>query len=116
MNFWDNVYGFKMTSMKSEMLQAASIEIVPPEKILSKPSLVLQLELKTCSSADAEFLKEFQLVISRQEKLTALAGYFDVIFDFDHIVTLSTSPYNPETHWGQTVFYLPKPLDVAAGN
>lgn len=116
MDFWDNVYGFKMTAMKSQMLREASVEYVASEKILSEPSMVLQLDLKTCTPADTEFFTAFQLVISRQDNLTALAGYFDVIFNLDHPVTLTTSPHQSPTHWRQTVFHLPKPIDVVAGN
>ena len=37
--------------------------------------------------------------------------WFDV--DFEHgkeVVYISTSPYNKETHWKQTIFYIEKPL------
>jgi len=102
--------------MKPEVLREASIETVPPEKILSEPSLVLHLDLKTCTSLETEFFTAFQLVISRQDKLTALVGSFDVTFNLDHTVTLSTSPYQPSTHWKQTVFFLPRPINVVAGN
>lgn len=113
--FWDDVYGLKMTSMRPEVLREASIETVPVEKILSDPSLVLQLDLKTCTSQETEFFRVFQLKVTREDKLTALAGSFDVTFHLDHTVMLSTSPYSPPTHWKQTVFYLPEPITVHAG-
>lgn len=33
--YWDDVYGFKMTCMKSEVIKEASVETVKAEKILS---------------------------------------------------------------------------------
>lgn len=113
--FWDDVYGLKMTSMRPEVLREASIECVPENKILSDPSLVLQLDLKTCTTKETEFFRAFHLKMTRDDKLTALVGSFDVEFQLDHTVILSTSPYQPPTHWKQTVFYLPEPMTVQTG-
>lgn len=38
--YWDNVYGFKMTCMKSEVIKEASVEIVKAEKIISDQVVV----------------------------------------------------------------------------
>ena len=113
--FWDSVYGLKMTSMKPEVLREASIEIVPTDKILSPPAVVLSLDLKTCHVQDTEFFTAFKLTISRDDQLTALVGSFDVAVNLEHTATLPTSPYDPPTHWKQTVFYLPQPLAVRSG-
>jgi len=104
-----------MTSMRPEVLREASIETVPADKILSEAALVLNLDLKTCTTQETEFFTAFNLTMSRQDQVTALVGSFDVTFHMDHTVTLSTSPYQPSTHWKQTVFYLPQPLNVNAG-
>lgn len=113
--FWDDVYGLKMASMRPEVLREASIETVPENKILSNEAVVLQLDLKTCTTQETEFSKAFQLKITREDRLTAFAGSFDVAFNMDHSVILSTSPYHTPTHWKQTVFYLPEPITVHAG-
>jgi len=113
--FWDEVYGLKMSSMKPEVLREASIEIVPASKILSDPSLVLHLDLKTCHVQETEFFTAFNLTITRDDQLTALVGSFDVTFHLDQTVVLSTTPYDPPTHWKQTVFYLPQPISVKKG-
>lgn len=113
--FWNDVYGLKMTSMRPEVLREASIESVPVDKVISDPALVLQLDLKTCTSQETEFFQAFQLKMIREDRLTALVGSFDVTFHLDHTVLLSTSPYSPPTHWKQTVFYMPEPISVHAG-
>lgn len=113
--FWDDVYGLKMTSMRPEVLREASIETVPVEKILSDSAVVLNLDLKTCTSQETEFFRPFQLTVTRDDQLTALVGCFDVTFHLDHTVILSTSPNHLPTHWKQTVFYLPQPMTVHKG-
>lgn len=114
-SFWDDVYGLKMTSMRPEVLREASIETVPENKIISDAAVVLQLDLKTCTTQETEFSKAFQLKITREDRLTAFVGSFDVTFNMDTTVLLSTSPYHSPTHWKQTVFYLPEPITVHAG-
>ena len=113
--FWDQIYGLKMTSMKPEVLREASIELVPTEKILSEAAVVLNLDLKTCHVQDTEFFAAFTLQMRRDDRLTALVGSFDVSFNLDETVILSTSPYDAPTHWKQTVFYLPQPMNVLSG-
>ena len=104
-----------MSSMIPEVLREASIETVPAVKILSDPSLVLHLDLKTCHVQETEFFTAFKLTMTRTDMLTALVGSFDVTFHLDHTVVLPTSPYDPPTHWKQTVFYLPQPISVQKG-
>lgn len=38
--YWDDVYGFKMTCMKSEVIKEASVEVVKAEKIISDQVVV----------------------------------------------------------------------------
>lgn len=113
--FWEDVYGLKMTSMRPEVLREASIETVPQDKIMSEAAVVLNLDLNTCTTQETEFFTTFNLTMSRQDKVTALVGSFDVTFHMEHTVTLSTSPYEPSTHWKQAIFYLPQPINVNAG-
>merc|ERR1719373_1275650 len=45
-----------------------------------------------------------------------IAGWFDAIFEgSDSVVTLSTAPWCPGTHWYQIRFLLETPLAVNAG-
>ncbi|PRD28306.1 UNVERIFIED_CONTAM: Prmt3 [Trichonephila clavipes] len=39
-DFWDNVYGFKMTAMKKDVIKEANVETVKPETACCKPVVV----------------------------------------------------------------------------
>jgi len=39
-NFWDDVYGFRMTCMKSEVVKEASVEVVKADNIVTQPVVV----------------------------------------------------------------------------
>ena len=63
--FWDDVYGYKMTCMRSPILEEASVEVVPGDSLVSNPASVLDLDINTCSVQDTEFKAPFNLTITK---------------------------------------------------
>ncbi|XP_044748129.1 protein arginine N-methyltransferase 1 [Coccinella septempunctata] len=114
--FWDNVYGFSMKCMKSEVLQEAFVDTVPKEKIITKPQVLKELDLETCDRYACNFTSNFELEICEDGALTALVGYFDIFFDLPNPIIFSTSPKTERTHWQQTIFYLKDVIKVNKGD
>ncbi|KFM78828.1 Protein arginine N-methyltransferase 3, partial [Stegodyphus mimosarum] len=116
-NFWDNVYGFKMTAMKKDVIKEANVEAVKAEVACSEPVVVKELDIMQCKADDADFSSVFDLVMNRTCSVTAIVGYFDSYFErgLSHKVILSTSPKSTSTHWKQTMFLLPNPVQVTEG-
>ncbi|KAF7287877.1 hypothetical protein GWI33_000225 [Rhynchophorus ferrugineus] len=114
-DFWDSVYGFSMKCMKSEILQEASVEVIPKDKVLTNAEVVTDIDLMTCTTNTCNFQKDFVLTAVRDGVLTAVAGYFDTIFDLPNKVEFSTGPHAEKTHWQQTVFYLKDILELKEG-
>jgi len=110
--FWSDVYGYKMSCMRSPILGEASVEVVPSQYVVSNSVNVLDLNINTCSVADTEFNSSFDLHITKDCDLTGILGYFDTFFDLSTPVMFSTGPHVKPTHWKQTVFYLPEKLPV----
>lgn len=116
LDFWDDVYGYKMKCMRAPILEEASVEIVPSACMISEPALVLDLDLNTCTVEDTQFNTPFTLNITRDCNLTAIVGYFDTYFNLPTSqVMFSTGPHATPTHWKQTIFYLPSRLPVKSG-
>ena len=115
-DYWKNVYGFKMSCMKEPVLTEASIEIVPKDKIASEIHEILNLNLDKCKIQDfADFKSDFELKMVQDGPVTAIGGCFDTIFGLNNPVTLPTDPKNDPTHWKQTIFYLEEPISVQKG-
>lgn len=115
-NYWTDVYGFKMSCMRAPCLHEASVEWVPGEHVVSDSVRVHNLDINTCTVADTEFSSDFVLTITRDCSLTGLVGYFDTFFELEEAaVEFSTGPQAEPTHWKQTVFYLPEVVAVVAG-
>ncbi|XP_037087094.1 protein arginine N-methyltransferase 1-like [Pollicipes pollicipes] len=116
LSFWSDVYGFRMSCLRAEVLQEASVEVVPAAAICSDPCQIKQLDLNTITVADTEFTAPFSVRVTRACRVTALVGYFDTHFDLPIAVGFSTGPQAPSTHWKQTVFYLEQPVSADAGD
>lgn len=111
-NFWSDVYGYKMNCMKSEVIREASIDIANPTHLITTPSLLCEIDLNTCTTNAVNFSSEFQLNVLRDGNLTFLVGYFDTFFDLPNSVSFSTGPNSTPTHWKQTIFYLKEPIPL----
>jgi protein arginine N-methyltransferase 3 len=117
--FWDNVYGWKMSCMKNEVIKEANIEVVSKDKISTSIATIKEFDLMQCCIEETQiFNSKFQLISNSDEPIVAIVGWFDCYFNsqqLDHKVILSTSPFNRETHWKQTVFLLKNALLVKKG-
>ncbi|XP_060555568.1 protein arginine N-methyltransferase 3-like [Ruditapes philippinarum] len=116
--YWDDVYGFKMTCMKSCVVREASVEVVKKESQISNACIVKDLDINTCGLEDLQFTSIFSVKVSQTGNVTALIGFFDIFFDMNCStkIEFSTSPDSIPTHWKQTLFLLDKPLQCQQGD
>lgn len=111
--FWDNVYGFDMSNLKSDVLSEASVELCRPEHVLTSAQVIANFDLMTVDVQCTNFTFDFELPVKRDGELTALVGYFDTFFELaQERVEFSTGPHATSTHWKQVAFYVPKPITV----
>ncbi|OWR54302.1 putative arginine n-methyltransferase [Danaus plexippus plexippus] len=114
--FWSDVYGYKMNCMKSEVVREASVDVVPAKCIISEPCIVKDIDLYTCNTNVVNFTSPFKLTVTNDGAITSLVGYFDTIFDLPNSVSFTTGPHGTPTHWKQTVFYFRDCKEVKKGD
>lgn len=133
-SFWNNVYGFKMTSMLLNIYDEALVRNIQPSSIPADSAVFLSLPLHTITVDELTFVKDFQVTIN--EDIDALDGWaiwFDIFFmpsrdsnlpenatpaemQKKGVVAFTTGPHGPETHWQQCISLIdhgnsgPKPL------
>ncbi|KAJ5674079.1 Ribosomal protein arginine N-methyltransferase rmt3 [Penicillium macrosclerotiorum] len=133
-SFWNNVYGFNMSSMLMNIYDEALVRHVKPTSLPGDSSVFLPLPLHTITVDELSFLKEFQVTLN--EDIDALDGWaiwFDMFFmpsqdstipenagpsDMQKkgFVAFTTGPHGTETHWQQAICLIdhgkqqPKPL------
>ncbi|XP_031620309.1 protein arginine N-methyltransferase 1 isoform X1 [Contarinia nasturtii] len=112
-NWWDDVYGFNMSSIRKVAITEPLVDVVDPKQVVSSPYLIKEVDLYTINKADLDFSTPFELVMKRNDFVQALVTFFNVEFTRCHKrMGFSTSPDSPYTHWKQTVFYLDDYLTV----
>lgn len=123
-SFWHNVYGFKMTSMLSNVHDEVLVQRVEQPTVVADSALFLRLDLHTATIKDLTFLNPFSVTLS--EDIDALDGWviwFDMFFmpsrhhpiaetlapaDLVNkgFVAFSTGPAAVQTHWQQGVLLI----------
>ncbi|KAJ3394549.1 hypothetical protein HDU84_007723 [Entophlyctis sp. JEL0112] len=119
LNFWNDVYGFDYTPMKSTFCADGQVDVVAPKCLISNPIILKSLDLATITARELDFQSKFSLKFTKSGRLHGLCGWFDIRFEFPHknskTVSFSTSPTSTPTHWKQTTFPLDEPVDVDEG-
>lgn len=120
-NFWDDVYDFNMTAVKNYALKSKMIKpevcLIKEDDLLAEPACVKKFNLRWVTEDEVKFFAETTFVgISRLGTYQGLCLWFECDFDgreYDEdgqevgaLITLSTSPMSPATHWKQTVVVL----------
>lgn len=115
-NWWDNVYGFNMASIRKVAISEPLVDVVDSNQVVTNSAMLREVDLYTANTADLTFEAPFTLGVRRNDYIQALVTYFTVEFSKCHKRTgFSTSPDQRYTHWKQTVFYLEEALTVKKG-
>jgi len=115
-NFWDNVYGFNMSSIKKMAMQEPLVDVVDPNQVMSNSYRLITIDINTIKEEDLSFKVPFRLVSLRDDFCHAFVAFFDIEFTKCHKnITFSTGPHASYTHWKQTVFYLNDVLSMKKG-
>jgi SAM-dependent methyltransferase len=115
LNFWDDVYGYKMSVIKAQAMTEPLVDVVPSAQLMSDSCCILNLDLYTITKEDLDFSSKFRITFNRQDFCHGITAFFDVQFSKCHVPTgFTTAPFADYTHWKQTVFYLDEPLRAQA--
>ncbi|CAH0550032.1 unnamed protein product [Brassicogethes aeneus] len=115
-NWWDDVYGFDMSSIRKVAISEPLVDVVDPKQVVTTPALIKEVDLYTVTKKDLEFAAPFTLTVRRNDYVQALVTYFNVEFTKCHKrIGFTTAPDAPYTHWKQTVFYFENYMTVKKG-
>ncbi|KAJ2846382.1 Nuclear SAM-dependent mono-and asymmetric methyltransferase [Coemansia brasiliensis] len=117
LNFWDNVYGFKMTAIKEAAMREPLVDTVESRVVNASQCVFKTIDILTVQKADLTFNVPFEISINRDDYVHAFISWFDIEFRACHKpVRFSTGPFSRYTHWKQTVFYTRDTLTVCKGD
>lgn len=113
LDYWSDVYGFKMTVMKDrvtrEVRREAGVEIVSADDIVTNRCEIVGHDLNTCRDEELDFDVPFELTPSGSGgiKIDKLVISFDIDFDIEGSTptSFSTGCQTQPTHWKQTTMW-----------
>ncbi|XVF24506.1 hypothetical protein REPUB_Repub13aG0133900 [Reevesia pubescens] len=133
--FWENVYGFNMSSIGKEVVEDAAkfpvVDIVNHHDLVTNSAELQSFDLATMKPDEVDFTATAEL----EAKLDSLSSNhndlehkatscYGIVLWFDTGFTsrfckemptiLSTSPYTPKTHWSQTILTFREPIAMAS--
>lgn len=115
-NYWSDVYGFKMPTLKKSVLKDAQVVTIPEECVASDMFKFKEIDCNKCTVEEvSQFEVDFSLKISKDTQLTGIGSSFDCFFNDEHLEyksSFSTSPFHTVTHWQQTLFQFESPIEV----
>merc|ERR1719447_1489413 len=115
-NWWDQVYGFDMSSVRKVAISEPLVDVVDPKQVVTNSCLLKEIDLANVKVEDCTFTAPFQLTMRRNDYVHALVCFFNMEFSHCHKrIGFSTAPECPYTHWKQTVFYFDDYLTVKKG-
>ncbi|KZC10241.1 Protein arginine N-methyltransferase 3, partial [Dufourea novaeangliae] len=114
-DYWTNVYGFKMSCMKSDVIREPNIHVCAADELITSTVEIQSFDLYKVTMDYMDFSSPFELKVKKTGSLTAIIGFFDIFFDLDNPVHFSTGPNSTPTHWKQTVFSLSEPISITEG-
>ncbi|KAJ7258773.1 arginine N-methyltransferase 3 [Mycena haematopus] len=83
--FWNDVYGFDLSTMSHELYDEAIVDVVGPQTLLSAPNTIKDLHLGVITPKQLDFVSSFKLVstVERRTKVNSFILYFDTFFTAD---------------------------------
>ncbi|KAK4323384.1 hypothetical protein Pmani_005903 [Petrolisthes manimaculis] len=117
-NFWDNVYGFNMSAVSDYALKSKltkpEVHDVTESDLLAQPTCIKKFNLRWVTEEEIQLFSTTTFVgINRPGAYQGICLWFECSFDgrqyneegeeLGTVITLSTSPSSPPTHWKQTV-------------
>ena len=126
---WEKAYGYDFspfqTATMTSTAQQPVITCINSSQLLAEAQSVIELDLKTVTIYEVQNIeKVITFELAKSGLLHAFSLWFDVHFtappencrkDRVQVSTLSSSPFVEDTHWKQTVIFIPMSASLDEG-
>ncbi len=133
-DFWNHLYGLDLSPVGQAVLESKrckpEVTLVKADDLLSQPVRVADFDLAWLGLDEIERVhsRSFSSVLCDEPTdYQGVCLWFDCSFEWPDripstpathhsVITLSTSPNSPPTHWQQTIIVLPSSIPVEEGD
>ena len=100
--FWDNVWGFKMEPIKQLARSEPLVDTVSSDLVVTNTACLCEIDIDTMTADDIPFAASFEVEAKRDDFVHALVLWFDVHFGTSHKPVRATSEHahaqTPRSH------------------
>ena len=116
-DFWNNVYGFKMTVMREQHLNEPVFDSLNPSQLLATEMCLHQIDLNKVKKSELDFICKYNCKILYEGELNGFVMWFAVGFSMSHVnISLDGSPHSEKRIFSQLVFFLKNKTIVKKGD
>ncbi|EPY49270.1 type I ribosomal protein arginine N- methyltransferase Rmt3 [Schizosaccharomyces cryophilus OY26] len=126
LDFWSDVYGFKMNCMKDASYNRVNVDVIPASYVNAEPVEFATINMHTCQVQDVSFKHPFSLTMKSSGPFCSFLVWFDTYFttskhqpvpsSVDQSFGFTTGPHGTPTHWKQCTLILRERPHVEAGS
>ncbi|OHT10056.1 putative protein arginine N-methyltransferase [Tritrichomonas foetus] len=112
-DYWGDVYGFDFTAIEKDEINNAIVTAVSTTRIKTSQSTIAELDFSKITKEDLNITSQFSIKAITDHELDCFLLWFKLKFPLpNRNVELSTSPFDPDTHWNQLTFKLPERIKI----
>ena len=101
-NWWDDVYGFDMSCIRSVALQEPLVDVVDKNQVVSNSCLLKEIDIQTCTKDDIPFDSPFTLKMKRNDYVqvitTIMISHYSKIQNF--VQKFNLTSFSPKFFFG----------------
>ena len=114
LSYWDDVYGFDFKALKSLAKHEPLNDAFSTKKLCTEDVEIAVFNFKMLTHTETNFTSRFTIKLSRNCLLSGLLVWFTLTFNTGKRYTfLSSSPFNRDNYWGQSIFYFDKSINCS---
>ncbi len=111
--FWDNVYGYKMETMKEMYYNETCHDYIEKENIISDKCKFHTVDILSVQKEDLNFIVPYNLKFKQSANFNSFTIWIETSFSHLHLpLKINYGPYNERSSYYPLIFYLKREVHV----
>lgn len=116
-NFWDNVYGYRMETMKEMYYTETCYDYVDKASIITDRYRFHTIDILTLKPEDVNFIVKYNLKFNQGANFNSFTIWIEIGFNHIHLpIKINYGPYNDKSSYYPLIFYLKREVHVKNGD
>jgi len=115
-NFWDNVYGYRMETMKEMYYTETCYDYVDKASLISDRCRFHSINILTLKPEELNFIVKYNVKFNQGANFNSFVIWIEVAFNQVHLpIKINYGPYSEKSSYYPLIFYLKREVYVKSG-